>query len=117
MEALWGSPPTAIASLRSVSTLRCIPLVGRLLSGETLWWARLVPWAKLAQTLDVSGEIYLFELDLLTLAAGRAQHQGLARFPAVRRDIALDVPKAVATGAVLGGAKAAAGAQEDRSPL
>jgi phenylalanyl-tRNA synthetase beta chain len=64
----------------------------------------------LAQTLDVSGEIYLFELDLLTLAARVVpQHQGLSRFPAVRRDIALDVPKAVAAGAVLGRAKAAAG--------
>ena len=64
----------------------------------------------LAQTLDVSGEIYLFELDLLTLAARVVpQHQGLSRFPAVRRDIALDVPKAVAAGAVLGRAEAAAG--------
>jgi phenylalanyl-tRNA synthetase beta chain len=65
----------------------------------------------LAQQLDVSGQVYVFELDLATLAARRVpQHQGLSRFPAVRRDLALDVPKAVAAGAVLATAKAAAGA-------
>ena len=64
----------------------------------------------LAQQLDVSGQVYVFELALAPLAARVVpQHQGLSRFPAVRRDLALDVPKAVAAGAVLATAKAAAG--------
>jgi phenylalanyl-tRNA synthetase beta chain len=65
---------------------------------------------ELAQRLDVPGQVYVFELFLTALAPRRVpQHGGLSRFPAVRRDLALDVPKAVAAGAVVAKADAAAG--------
>jgi phenylalanyl-tRNA synthetase beta chain len=52
--------------------------------------------------LDIGGEVFVMELDAeAVLRRGRRRHTGVSRFPSVRRDLALVVPRDVAAGTVL----------------
>ncbi|MBD2859191.1 phenylalanine--tRNA ligase subunit beta [Spongiibacter sp. KMU-158] len=62
--------------------------------------------------LDMPNSVYLFEIDLAVLTENRVpKFEPLSKFPEVRRDIAVIVPKAVAAQALLDCVKKAAGEQ------
>jgi phenylalanyl-tRNA synthetase beta chain len=64
-----------------------------------------------AGELDLDRQVFLFELSLDRFpAAGTAAFRPLSRFPGVRRDIAVVVPREVTAAAVLDTVKRASGA-------
>jgi phenylalanyl-tRNA synthetase beta chain len=55
----------------------------------------------LAAQLDITGDAYLFELDIAPLSIGALpKHGSISRFPSIRRDIAIIVDEAVAYAAI-----------------
>jgi len=55
----------------------------------------------LLDTLGLTGPVYLFELSLVAIEAGRLPHfHALSRFPAIRRDIAIIVDEQISAQAV-----------------
>lgn len=57
-------------------------------------FGRLHP--EIEQRLDVPGEIFVLEVDAqAVLARARRRHAGISRFPSVRRDLAVVVPRTV----------------------
>ena len=55
----------------------------------------------LAAQLDITGDAYLFELDIAPLSAGALpKHASISRFPSIRRDIAIIVDEAVTYAAI-----------------
>lgn len=80
-----------------------------LLDGVSIGWLGALHPLK-QQTLDLTGQVFVFELSLAALSEGSLpRFQPLSRFPEVRRDLALVVPDSVAAGDVLAVARAAAG--------
>jgi phenylalanyl-tRNA synthetase beta chain len=56
---------------------------------------------RLAKALDVDGDVYVFEADLVVLAAGTVPRATpISAFPMLRRDIAVVVPEAVTYAAI-----------------
>jgi phenylalanyl-tRNA synthetase beta chain len=55
----------------------------------------------LAAKLDITGDAYLFELDIAPLSVGALpKHASISRFPSIRRDIAIIVDEAVTYAAI-----------------
>jgi phenylalanyl-tRNA synthetase beta chain len=55
----------------------------------------------LAAQLDITGDAYLFELDIAPLSVGALpKHASISRFPSIRRDIAIIVDEAVTYAAI-----------------
>lgn len=58
------------------------------------WLGALHP--QIMQTLGISQDVYMFEIELAALTKGRIPHyQEVSKFPAIRRDISMIVPQAV----------------------
>jgi phenylalanyl-tRNA synthetase beta chain len=74
-----------------------------------------------AEAFDLKGRVYAARLDLRVVAGAVARHprrfHAIARFPASERDLAIVVDRAVATGAVIDGAREAGGALVERVDL
>lgn len=79
------------------------------LLGERIGWVgRLHP--RIQRELDLPRPVYLFELAMDGLRERAIPcHQGLSRFPSVRRDVAVELDTAVPASSVLQSARAAAG--------
>ncbi len=55
----------------------------------------------LAAQLDITGDAYVFELDLASLSIGALpKHGSISRFPGIRRDIAIIVDESVTYAAI-----------------
>jgi phenylalanyl-tRNA synthetase beta chain len=82
----------------------------RILKGDEPagWLGALHP--RLAADLDLAIPVVMFELDLApVLAAKVPEFQGISRFPAIRRDLAVLVDKGVSVADLLAAARAAGG--------
>ncbi len=67
---------------------------------------------RLARQLDVAGDCYVFELDLAPIVTRKVpKSREIARFPSVRRDLAVVVPVAIPASQVLATVVAASGSQ------
>jgi phenylalanyl-tRNA synthetase beta chain len=65
---------------------------------------------RLQEELDLAQPLFLFELELEGLSArARARYEGLSRFPAVRRDLAIDLDAGVPADRVIAVAREAGG--------
>ena len=68
--------------------------------GRPLGWIGMLH-PELQHTLDLAGNVYLFELDLEVLGEGRLPaFRPLSKFPQIRRDIALVVDSAISYGQI-----------------
>ncbi|MGH1472156.1 MAG: phenylalanine--tRNA ligase subunit beta [Cellvibrionaceae bacterium] len=65
---------------------------------------------QIAQSLDIAGPAYLFEVAQPDLLVGQVSHfNGISKYPEVRRDIAILVDKAVQSGSLLATVRSVAG--------
>jgi phenylalanyl-tRNA synthetase beta chain len=72
------------------------------------WMGQLHP--RLQRALDLDGDVYAFELDMMPLSARLLPHaEELSRFPSVRRDLAFTVAEAVSWAAISQTVQAVAG--------